>query len=349
MGKVIVAVILAILIIPSASGLVTAVSLTMSDAVAIPQAYGHSHVEARVPQINLVCSDKPFSISAYPNAWDQAFANGYKIKLVTDPGVKDYKYANTDNNAIVRIMCDPNKYYFLGEYIIPSDSGSVTDKPAGLVVYVDTMDHKNSVPQKEDYKFGVVSNLENNRYVIKGLTYSQGMGNLNQGYSGWSDPPKKISDITFAKSGDSFISTSIFEQPHLVYFLELSKSYDNFNIQNPFGLGFWIADFTSVNNHGEGYNAYFPSNLYHVQSSTWAEVYSSYLSQTTTTSQLTTLVTTSRSSIQENQTIPAQGGLSFFDLHSQNFLLTATAIVIVAVLVALCAYRYMRKPDRQHV
>jgi hypothetical protein len=354
-GKVIVAVVLAIVIIQSASVTVAAVGLSTRDASAIPQAHNQSHVSQapQIPQINLVCSDKPLNISTDPNTWDQAFADAQKIKLTIDPWVKDYKYAGSNDYAAVRVMCDPNRIYFLGEYMIPSDSGPVTYKPIGFTVFIDTMNNKNLVPQKEDYKFEIHPSNAVGYGITHGLFYREGTGDINKGYYGWGKYTT-ISDVAFGREGDSMMSTSIFQQPHPVMYFDLAKSY--INIQNPFGLGLWIFDANVVGKDSTGnswtYTAIYPTfrnSGFFYQSASWADVYSSYPSPVTTTSQisttqLTTLITTPRSSIQETQTIPAQSGLGFIDWYSPNFLLTVTAMGIVTVLIAVCIYyRYARK------
>lgn len=360
-GKFIVTVVVSMLVIQSAGVLVTAVDSTTTRDASIPQAHNQSHLDQAVPQINLVCSDKPLNISTnFYKTWDQAFTltsqggRAYLVKLVTTPPITDYKYAGSDNNSVVRIMCDPNKYYFLGEYVIPSKSSYVSYRPADFIIFINMLGGKESVPQKQAYRFDAGPN---------GVFYSQGTGNYTEGNYGW-NPWVKISATSpnsmWVKSSEAIGSTSIFEQSHPISYVELAKFYPiyNFEIQDHFSLAFYIADLNQVSSKiitGSSYYAVFPDNNLgfdgkanmFFDSSVWAPVFSSYQSQTTT-SQLTTQVTTSRSSIQETQTTPAQGGLSFFDMRSQNVLLIV--IAIVAVLVAVCIYyRYVRKPDGQHV
>lgn len=322
--------------------------------LALPLAFGGTLVSGQskqVPRIDLQCSTTALNIPSNASKWDSAFADAYFVWLTTDPGVKYYKYAGSNDNALARIKCDLNSFYFLVEYIVPNDSGTVSyNLPFAFGVFIDTMNHKNSVPQHEDYRFSFIKDV-----AYPGLWYTWGTGDSNKGYFGWADNPgNKIYDSSFAKSDEAGQSTSVFKQSHPVIYLEISKSYEriNFNINNPFGLALEIIDGHVVSNETgwTTYYALFPPDLYYTKSSTWADVYTSNRTQTTTTvssvttsitmtSKTTTPVTTTSSQSTVAITTSQAIGLNIF---ANAVALVAVAAVIVAVSAAL--YFHKRKP-----
>lgn len=305
--------------------------------------------------MDVTCSNKPLNISTSPNAWDPAFFDAKKVNLITDPRVPGYKYAWSSDNAAVRITCDPNKYYFLGEYVIPG-SGSVVYKSADLQIYIDTKNSKSSAPQLSDYFIDLALNVPSHHGWV---WMDQGSGvNGNLGWSnnfGWlgnhADASSliKISDPAFAMGDYSVMSTSIFKQPHPVGFLEISKSYPQnslnlrspFDMQNPFGLGLEILDSNHVVQGANwvAYYALFPSYFYWYKPSTWGDIYSSYQSQITTSQLITTTPSTQTSIISQqtsqlSSTNPPVEGFNAVEI---------TAGVVLAAILVIAGAAYKRR------
>jgi hypothetical protein len=252
---------------------------------------------SNAPSINLTCSSQPLNIPWDASRWDRAFSSGYVIWLTTTPGdprLKSYKYTGSTDNAVVRMACDENRLYFLGEYVIPDKPDSISYKPSDFAVYVDTLDNKsmNRPLQKTDYRFDVVGSQPN-----EGVWYSNGTGYYLQGHVRWW-PWARIDNTElggmWVEGAHSIISTSIFKQPHPVFYFDLLKSfsYADFAVHNPFGLAFWISDQNVIANSGMYYFALFPKNnlgfdggpVLPYNPLVWADVYSSFTNQTNPTS-----------------------------------------------------------------
>jgi hypothetical protein len=266
-------------------------------------------------------------------------------------------YATT-NNAVIRILCDQAEYYFLGEYVIPSNSSSVKYKPGDLEVAFDMTNAKSSVPQFGDYFFDLELNILNHQGWI---FFAQGLGNVAYGIKGWSanPPDTRITDPMFAIGDYSVLSTSIFRQPHPVGFLGISKSYPQnslnlrgpFNIQNPFGLALQIIDSTRVvqvqNGYWAAYYALFPSEWNFYNPSTWGVVYSSYQSQITTTSEVTSTTALTSSSTLQSSTSAVTSELQSSSSYPQRLIVAdyfpLLGIAMVIAVVAVVGYYMLRK------
>lgn len=298
--------------------------------------------------INLTCSNKLLNISSDPSTWDHAFANATKVNLEIKPSLRDYKYAGNDNYGAVRIMCDSNKFYFLGEYTIPNVSNASGYKQIAFKTWLSTNDNNNPVPQKEDFIFEFDSMSLSAGMRYPGLAYLQGLNNSNAGLNGWSYPG------TLAHNGlgvgyDSMMSTSLFQQVHPIYLMEISRSYNdssiNFRIENPFGLGFEMWDNNPVASDGSIYISFYPTHgLTHVYLQQQQDITTQ--TQTKTNSTSSTIPTSATSiptvaslttSTQVSQKISSGLGLSNLEI--------ASLVGTVLVLGALGLYLRHRKSD----
>jgi hypothetical protein len=293
-----------------------------------------------VPQVIVTCNNQ-LSISM-DGKWNDAWKDAKIVDVLPIEGAyrqlphrNGYDYSG--------FMCDDKWFYGYVEYITPQEIVKSPPKPHSTIIFLDTKDDKNYVPQNDDYRFILFHELA--RDVFHGLYYHQGTGNPNDHETGWqSYPGAKVYDRSFADSATSLISTPTFSQLHP--FFEFKLSRQKLNLNGTIGLGILTLDDTywgsyPLNDLGDlGH----PNIAYHPN--VWADV--SLVKRNITTSTVQTTTSTSVSSTaalstSSTATIASQQQVLTVGLSSFEWIWMIPVAVAVAGLLAYRTYRRRKR------